>query len=81
MTKALGFELELLQKIVTRSYEHTHPLLSPEGREQMLGHWKRRRASTSELVLGNRYMELLVQSSQTLRRVTLLILLELLLFV
>ena len=62
MTRALGFELKLLQEIVAKG--HTRPLLSPERRDQLAGTLKRRRASTAEFIMGNRSMELLVQASQ-----------------
>ena len=64
MTRALGFELELLQEIVVKSHDRIRPLLSLECRDQLMGTLKRRRASTTEFVMGNRSMELLVQASQ-----------------
>ena len=63
MTQALSFELPLLQKIVANSENRAQPLLSPEGRGQVLRRLKRRLDCTTEIVMGNRALELLAQSS------------------
>ena len=60
VTQALGFELPLLQKIVANSQSVSRPLLSTQGKEQLLRRLKRRRKSTTELAMGNRSMELLI---------------------
>ena len=64
MTRALGFELKLLQEIVVKSHDRIRPFLSLERRDQLAGTLKQRRASTAEFVMGNRSMELLVQASR-----------------
>ena len=68
MTQILGFELPLLQKIVANSQIRAQPLLSSEGRRQVLRHLKRRLDCTTEIVMGNRALELLAQSSSDARK-------------
>lgn len=63
MTQILGFELPLLEKIVANSQIRAQPLLSSEGQGQVLRHLKRRLDCTTEIVMGNRALELLAQSS------------------
>ena len=62
VAKALGFELSLLNRIVVNSQTRTRPLLSVEGHKELLRRLKRRRDAVSELLLGNRSMELLANS-------------------
>ena len=63
VTKALGFELQLLQAIVANSQSVSQQLLSPRGCALLLQCLKRHKRSSAELDMGNRSIELLINFS------------------
>ena len=63
VAKALKFELQLLQAIVANSLSVNQQLLSTHGHAQLLHLLKCRQSSTTELAMGNRSMELVINFS------------------